>query len=57
MYALMILYNSLILPHIHYVILLWGAKVNNDLKILLLQKKSVRLNTSKHYIAHSEPSC
>ena len=53
--VLMILYNTLILPHINYGILLWGAKVNKDHKMHLLQKKSVRLITSKHYMAHSEP--
>ena len=52
--VLMILYNTLILPHINYGILLWGAKVNKDHKMHLLQKKSVRLITSKHYIAQSE---
>ena len=53
--VLMILYNTLILPNINYGILLWGAKVNKDHKMHLLQKKSVRLITSKHYMAHSEP--
>ena len=53
--VLMILYNTLILPHINYGILLWGAKVNNDYKMHLLQKKSVKLIASKHYMAHSEP--
>ena len=48
------LYNILILPHINYGILLWGAKVNKDHKMPLLQKKSVRLITSKHCMAHSE---
>ena len=51
--VLMILYNTLIFPHITYSILLWGAKVNKDHKMHLLQKKSVRLITNKHYIAHS----
>ena len=32
-----------------------GCKVNKDHKMHLLQKKSVRLITNKHYIAHSEP--
>ena len=50
----MILYDTLLLPHINYGILLWGAKVNKDHKMHLLQKKSVRLITNKHYIAHSE---
>ena len=54
--VLMILYNTLIFPHINYDILLWGAKVNINYIMHLLQKKSVRLITSKHYIAHSEPT-
>ena len=37
----MILYNTLILPHTYYGILLWGEKVNKDHKMHLLQKKSV----------------
>ena len=41
--VLMILYNTLILPHINYGILLWGAKVDKDHKMHLPQKKSVRL--------------
>ena len=45
--VLMILYNTLILRHINYGILLWGAKVNKVHKMHLLQKKTVRLITSK----------
>ena len=39
--VLMILYNTLIIPHINYDILLWDVKVNKDHKMHLLQKKSV----------------
>ena len=36
---LMMIYNTLSLPHLNYGILLWGAKVKKDQKLDLLQKK------------------
>ena len=52
---LMMIYNTLSLPHLNYGILLWGAKVKKDQKLHLLQKKSMRIITSQHYRSHSEP--
>jgi hypothetical protein len=49
---LLTLYNSLILPHLTYGILAWGAKSNDIAK---LQKKSVRIITASKYNAHTEP--
>ena len=47
-----LLYNTLILPHINYCILFWGKE--ND-TILLLQKRAVRAIASAGYRSHSEP--
>ena len=52
---LMMIYNTLSLPHLNYGILLWGAKVKKDQKLHLFQKKSMRIITSQHYRSHSEP--
>ena len=47
-----ILYNSLILPHINYCIMAWGFHSN---RILKLQKKALRIITLSKYNSHSEP--
>ena len=49
---LKILYNSLILPHLHYCILSWGFKSD---RIFKLQKRAVRIITCSKYNAHTEP--
>ena len=49
---LLTLYNTLILPHIHYGILLWGYNLN---RICILQKKAIRAITLSNYISHTEP--
>ena len=46
------LYNSLILPHINYCIMAWGYKGSRLLKI---QKKAARIITLSGYSTHSEP--
>ena len=46
------IYNSLILPHMSYSVLVWGTQYN---KIELLQKKAVRVLSFKSPIAHTEP--
>ena len=51
------LYNTLILPHLSYCILVWGSKIQNNHPLLLLQKKTVRNIANVDYIAHSEPLC
>ena len=50
---LLTLYNSLVLPHLTYGILAWGASNTNDL--LKLQKKAVRIITNSRYNAHADP--
>ena len=52
LYILKILYNSLILPHILYGILVWGTNINEPFK---LQKKAVRVISNSTYNAHTEP--
>ena len=46
------MYNSLILSRINYGILLWGYQCE---RILKLQKKALRIISSKKYNAHTEP--
>ena len=49
---LKIIYNSLVLPHLHYGILLWGYSTE---RLFKLQKKSIRIISSSKYNAHTEP--
>ena len=49
---LLAIYNALVLPHINYCILSWGADSNT---IFILQKKAVRAIASAGYNAHTEP--
>ena len=54
---LLTLYNALILPLLSYCILVWGSKIDSNHRLLLPQKKAVRIITNQDYIAHSEPLC
>ena len=50
------LYSSLIESHLQYCTLLWAnSHVTNIRKFQLLQKKAIRIITSSHYIAHTDP--
>ena len=51
------LYNSLILPHLSYEILTWGAMISRDDKLHLIQKHCLRIISNSSYIAHTEPIC
>ena len=46
------IYNSLILSHLNYGILVWGYKCS---RILKLQKRAVRIISCKKYNAHTSP--
>ena len=46
------IYNSQILPHLHYGILLWGL---NSKRIFKLQKRVIRPITCSKYNSHTEP--
>ena len=49
-------YSSLIASHLQYCTLLWAnSRVTNIRKLQLLQKKAIRIITSSHYIAHTDP--
>jgi hypothetical protein len=49
---LRVLYNSLILPHLQYAILIWGSKLS---RLNKLQKRAVRIISCSRYNAHTEP--
>ena len=50
--GLLLIYNSLFLPHLNYSILVWGHSCD---RIEKLQKKAIRLITCSSFYAHSEP--
>ena len=50
--ALILLYYSLILPHINYCILAWGT---NTKRVFKLQKRAVRIIKRCHYLSHTDP--
>ena len=53
---LITLYHSLVYPYLLYGITLWGNTYNVYLtKLIILQKKLVRLITGANYTAHTEP--
>ena len=45
------IYNTLILPHFHYCLLLWGSVVKENHSLHLLQKKALRIITNSDYLA------
>ena len=53
--VLRIIYNSLILPHLNYGILLWGHQAKQTKQIQVIQKRAVRILTGSKYNSHTEP--
>ena len=51
-YALMNIYNALILSYLNYGIIIWGGKHN---KLFKLPKKAIRIITKSRYNAHTSP--
>ena len=49
------IYNSLIICHLNYGVLLWGPKLHMNDRLHILQKQAVRIITCNSYFAHSEP--
>ena len=49
---LLIIYKSLIVPHLKNGLLLWGVNLKD---IFLFQKKAIRLVTHNSYTSHTEP--
>ena len=48
--SLLLIYNSLILPHLNYGILCWGSRAQS---LSTLQKKAIRLTSNAKYNAHT----
>ena len=52
--SLLMIYNTLILPYIHYCNIVWGNCCKTKLDhILLLQKKAVRICLKAKYLSHT----
>ena len=51
-HILLMLYNTLILPHLQYAILCWGFKSS---RLFKLQKRAMRIITCSKYNAHTDP--
>ena len=51
-HILLNLYNSLVLPHINYGILVWGS---NSQRVQILQKRAIRVITRSKYNSHTSP--
>ena len=48
------LYNALLLPHLNYGAIVWaGGYITPLLKILIIQKKVIRIIAGLHYLAHT----
>ena len=50
--TLLHIYNSLVLPHLNYGLLLWGRKSNN---VFIIQKRAIRSLTNGTYNCHTSP--
>ena len=48
------LYNTLILPHFNYGLILWG---HDNTRLHKLQKRAIRTITNSRYNSHTEPIC
>ena len=54
--SLKLLYNALVLPYINYCCLVWGFTFPTYIhKIILLQKRAVRIIAKEHRLANTEP--
>ena len=49
------LYNTLVLPYISYCNIIWATHKCNTNRILMLQKKSIRVCTDAGYRDHTDP--
>ena len=48
------IYNTLILPHFHYCLLLGGSVVKENISLHPLQRKPLRIITNSDYLTHTE---
>ena len=54
--ALVLLYNTFMLPYLNYCITVWGNYNKSNITVIhRLQKKALRICTGSHYRAHSPP--
>ena len=54
--ALRTLYYSLVYPYLHYCITVWGSTYPSNLnRIILLQKRVIRIIDKKPFDAHADP--
>ena len=54
--SLLLLYNSLILPHLNYCAVIWAHTFPTYIsKLDVLQKRAVRIVTNAHRLAHTDP--
>ena len=54
--ALVMLYYSLVYPYMQYCILVWGSTYPSNLnRIVLLQKRLIRIVYKASYDAHTQP--
>ena len=54
--SLRMLYNSMILPYLNYCNLVWGSAYKSNLqRIVILQKRVIRIVDKSYYNAHTEP--
>ena len=55
-FILKCLYNSLVLPYLMYCNVIWGGAAEIHVnKLLLLQKRAVRILAGAEYLSHSDP--
>ena len=55
--VLLTIYQSIIIAHFTYGLLVWGSKINTNHPLHLLQKRALRIVKNTDYVAHSEPIC
>ena len=55
--VLLLLYNTLVVSHFNYCLLIWGSKITNGHSLHKLQKKALRIINNCDYVAHTEPIC
>ena len=54
--TLLSIYYSLFYSHINYCIILWGSASKTNLnKLVVLQKRAVRIITNSSYLCHTDP--
>ena len=52
-----VLYNTLIVTHFTYCLLVWGSIINECHRFHLVQNRALGNIVNEDYIAHSEPIC